>query len=673
MPRSPIIDVDELLAAARAQFDQAEDERASSIGDWADEHLLLPRGSGTTPHRATLTPYWRRPHETVRARVLREPPAHDPQAHLVEEITVICAAQIGKTYGLVVPTLAWIAAVAPRDIGVILPSHDDTKQFARNKLRKSFDESPRLAGLLPRGAEQLARRVGAKAWLLDRSTIYFLNGAVAQQLRQRDIPILLPDEFDALPANVDGQGSPLALAQERQKSFPHERLTLRITTPTTVDAHGWRLLTQGDHQRLLIACDGCGHHQWLDPERLEATDPTASAEAIHIEDLAVWRCAKCGHRHRTDDVRRAILRATASPAFGPSGGWMVGTWEQMRDGVSQWTPACSFDLAGRAMRWQQPAGLHRSHWLNSLYSSFITLGRFMRADRDSATGSADDRQAFINNWRAEPFSPRTDGLSAEVVSVAVARVAGYQHGQCPVPAWRVVLSCDQQGISIESSWFPFVVRAWLETGESFLIEAGKVDGFDGLDALARKTWPIGGIARGVDIITVDTGNGTMMRPIRQWCAQDKARRVSIAGSGTMAPEYSFNEQRLSPKNADRLCGLPVAYYYNANLFRDLLALRIGGHASVMPWHIPPDAPEFYRDSLTAEERVWQETTIKGRPVRRSIWRPKQWTDERGQVHVRRDNHWFDAEGQCLAVTIILGWWKPKRTSPILPATIRRPS
>jgi hypothetical protein len=91
----------------------------------------------------------------------------------------------------------------------------------------------------------------------------------------------------------------------------------------------------------------------------------------------------------------------------------------------------------------------------------------------------------------------------------------------------------------------------------------------------------------------------------------------------------------------------------------------------MPWHIPPDTPEFYRDSLTAEERVYQETTIKGRPVRRSIWRPKQWTDDRGTVHERKDNHWFDCESQGLATTIILGWWKPKRTGPILPATIRR--
>ncbi len=139
----------------------------------------------------------------------------------------------------------------------------------------------------------------------------------------------------------------------------------------------------------------------------------------------------------------------------------------------------------------------------------------------------------------------------------------------------------------------------------------------------------------------------------------------------MSPEHSFNEVRASPKNADRMCGLPIAYYYNAHLFRDQLALRIRGAPNVMPWHIPSDAPQFYTDSLTAEERVYQETTLRGRPVKRSIWRPKQWTNDRGQTHVRDDNHWWDCEVQNLAITIILGWWKPRRTDHLIPANIRR--
>ncbi|MEY2654594.1 MAG: hypothetical protein RLZZ524_1622, partial [Pseudomonadota bacterium] len=67
MSRSALIDADELLAAARMQFDQAEDERNLTIGTWSDEHLLLPRGSGMVAHQSDLTPYWRRIHEVARA------------------------------------------------------------------------------------------------------------------------------------------------------------------------------------------------------------------------------------------------------------------------------------------------------------------------------------------------------------------------------------------------------------------------------------------------------------------------------------------------------------------------------------------------------------------------------------------------------------------------------
>jgi DNA-directed RNA polymerase subunit RPC12/RpoP len=506
---------------------------------------MLPRGTGYTVYSRDVSPYWKAPHDVIRARLLRQPLPYDPTAHLVEQFDVVCGSQLTKTFGYMVPVLGFIAACCPRDLAVILPSHDDAKQFARNKLDGCFRNSPRLMDLLPRGAESQARRLGTKAWLLDRMTMYYLNGSVAMQLRQRDIPVILMSEFDALPANVQKQGSPLKLANERQKTFPAEMLTLRDTTPTTTSGHGWQSLQAGDHQRLLIACDRCGHHQFLDPDRLEVTNPDASPEAIQIEDLAVWRCAKCGRRFHSDDVRLAVTRACEEPVFGPKGGYLPGWWECDADGIGHWAAHACYDLAGRAVTWGRPSGLHRSIWLNSMYSRSISLGRFARADRESATGNPNDRQTFVNNWRAEPWFARSDGLSSDAVgAITVRGVAGYQHGQCPTTPWRIVLGIDQQGQSIEQSWFPYVVRMFLQTGECFLIEAGKVDGFAGIDNLATKVWSVGGKPCLADVITIDCGNGAMVRFLRQWCAREPRRRFSLAGSGTMNAETSHNEIRL---------------------------------------------------------------------------------------------------------------------------------
>jgi hypothetical protein len=304
-----------------------------------------------------------------------------------------------------------------------------------------------------------------------------------------------------------------------------------------------------------------------------------------------------------------------------------------------------------------------------MYSRFITLGRFLSEQKKSEQGTDAVRQAFINGWRAEPWSARADSVSVTgMASVSVHDADGYQHGSCPGPVWRAEMAVDQQGIVAEKSWFPYRVRAYTETGHSWLVEAGHVNGFDGLEQLAGKQFPMGQVVRGVDVISVDTANGNMIRPIRQWCALDPRRRISIGGSGTMLPETPWSETRITAKNAATLCGLPVVWYYNSHLFRDELYECLRAAPGRAPLLIPGNAPEFYLNSLHAEERINADAMLRGRLVRRNVWRKRQWTDQQGRIHERQDNHWWDVEVQGLAVVTILGWF-----AQFNPANTNRPN
>jgi phage terminase large subunit GpA-like protein len=659
---------DDFISAVLDRDAQADAERSMSIGDWGDQHIMVPRGSGITPYVQSLTPYWRHWHSIARARITGIVPDHDPTAHQVEAISLIAGTQIGKTQGLMSPLLAWVAVLYPRDLGVILPSHDTAKHFGKNKLDKVFRKSPRLHHLVPKGASEMQRLMGTKAWFLPELAIHFKNGAVALHLRSDDLPLVFLDEFDALPENVDGEGSPIALIDDRQKTFPFDRLRLGITTPTFVSSLGWSSLCKGSNERLLVACRFCGAHQYLDPDRIEPLRSGMSHSAIAAEDAAIWKCSKCARPHCTDDVHLIMARACESLGFSEAGGWVPGEWTQDAQGVGSWTAAATFSEAtGRAETVARPTGLHRSGWLNSMYSRFITVGQFLAKDIETRNAKDEDRQAFINGWRCEPFVARCASVTAETITVITADTPAYQHGMCPVDAWRVVLSCDQQGETPEKSWFPYRVRAYAATGESWLVEAGKVVGFDQLELLAAKTWPIGQQVRAADLITIDTANGSMIRSIRQWCAREPMRRVSIAGSGTMSPETPWSEIRQTPRNAPTLCGLPVVFYYNAHHFRDDLFEVMRGAPGRQKFNVPANAPRFYLDSLQAEERIQEQAVIKGRHCIRSIWRPRQWTDERGVLHMRRDNHWLDCEVMGHAAVTLLGWFAQHIEQPAITA------
>lgn len=641
--------------AALATVESTAEELSLSIHEWADQRIMVPRGSGIQPHRSSVCPYWRHWLDLIRGRITGSEPDAPEIAWLIG------GAQLCKTFGFLAPTLGWLAALHPRDVGVVLPGFDAVKEFQGTKMRRMFDNSPRLAELMPTGSTETERRLGNRVWELARSSVYYRNGQVAMELRRNDLPVVLLDEFDALPQNVDGEGSPLALAWERTKTYPHERFMGGITTPGAVDSHGWQTLCAATHERLFIACVKCGAHQWLDHERIEIPKGL-SPDDIMRADAARWRCLKCGHKHNSDDRTAAVRAACAVRGWTAAGGWVAGEWSQRPDGTGLWVPAAEPSKnTGRIADVPSMAGRRRrSGWLNSLYSTISSVSEFWSEGHTAAHGTADMQQSYTNNWLALPWMGRVDSAKAEDVDRISVVTKGYQHGQLPFVAWRLTLTADQQGITEEASWFPYVVRAWSEEGESWLVEAGEVKGFAALTALCARSWPIGGVARQVDLIAVDTANGTMVRPIRLWCAKDARRRVSLSGSGSMSPETPYSEMKLTPKNHARMGGLAVAYYHNAHLFRDETYNRIMGLNGAPGWHLPSDVPDFYRESLTAEERIPQDVTIRGRRIRRLAWTPRTWTNPNGSVHVRDDNHWWDCEVQAVALVTVKNWFKAKR-------------
>jgi hypothetical protein len=647
----------DLMTGVAANYSATAEEATQDIPTWADQHLKLPRGTGAQAHDQRLTPYWREPLALVRERILSEGPGAR-----IERITIVCATQVGKTWGLLAPTLAWIAANHPRDIGIVLPTHDTARSFAQTKLTGLFAKSPRLDRLLPSGRGAREERLGSKAWDLDLMHLHFLNGSVAQDLRRLDLPVLLPDEFDALPQSVqsakkgEGEGSPIGMMGDRQKSFPVDRLWLGTTTPTTVSSHGWQLLCAGSHERLHIACPHCRAHHWLDHACLKPRSDDLSPDQMQMDDAVHWHCPTCTVGIGTDTVHRLVLAACAQRGWSTAGGWVPGVWTQDLDGTGTWTPNAIRLPDGRLTDVAQPSGIHRSFWINGLYSHFITLGQFLATGRTADRGTDEDRQSYANGWQAIPWVIRSAAATTEQLGQLIANDAGYQLGQSPHPAWRLILTVDQQGIVAERSWFPWVLRAWSQDGSSRKIDSGKAIGFAELDQLVRRSWPIAGVNREIDVVAIDSANGPMQPAIRQWCARDPRKRMSILGSGTMAPSNPYAVIKAdTAEKVRRLCGLRQAWVWNQPWFADLLYSHIEQLDGYPAWLIAGDEPAYYTDSLTSEERKEDLALVRGRRVSVARWQPRTYRTVKGDEVTRTDNHWLDCERMQLVVMVVLGW------------------
>ena len=87
--------------------------------------------------------------------------------------------------------------------------------------------------LLPQTEEAREQALHPRLYSIAASFLFFLCGSVSDDWRSQDLELMLEDEFDRYPDDVDGQGDPLDLGLVRQRTYPHTRLTVGASTPTT--------------------------------------------------------------------------------------------------------------------------------------------------------------------------------------------------------------------------------------------------------------------------------------------------------------------------------------------------------------------------------------------------------------------------------------------------------
>ena len=91
-----------------------------------------------------------------------------------------------------------------------------------------------------------------------------LTGAnSATGLRSTPCRYIFMDEVDAFPADVDGEGDPVSLAEKRATTFARRKILL-TSTPTVKDFSRIEAeYLRSDQRRFYVPCPKCGVKEWL--------------------------------------------------------------------------------------------------------------------------------------------------------------------------------------------------------------------------------------------------------------------------------------------------------------------------------------------------------------------------------------------------------------------------
>jgi hypothetical protein len=464
----------------------------------------------------------------------------------------------------------------------------------------------------------------------------------------------------------------MEIGLDRMKTFGRRRLAVGVTTCTFVGNPGWRRLLTGSHERLLVDCLQCGAAQELNWDFLRIMDPAAGATALSLADavkagidpervmisgtrgqdgLARWACAYCGRLHTARERDNLVLDACRANR------WVPGKWVLDESHPSgSWSPWAKFDDGHRFMSKPPCETTIRTGHIHSLYSSFVTLcecaAREMRLL--DLGGGEEEWTAHRNNWRCEPTIPDRSG-DAEPAAIATSTAGGNPRGTAPAGADRILITCDQQGNSLDDANFPFVVRGYKE-GESWLIETGTVYGFDEVEELEKSLWTVGMNRVACKAIAMDAANGNMRQYVQTWAQAKANRRFLLHGRDNIATSVQrrYASVHKRPGRSELMTG--VHYYYtNVDTWKTMLWDRI---RSIGPgWHAFVNPPAEYISSLGSEHRI----IVKDRRGRTSErWVPRELVTKSGRTEERTDTHWWDCEHMQLAGAHILQWdVKPK--------------
>lgn len=331
-----------------------------TVSQWADRYRVLSQEASSEPGqwRTDRTPYLR---EILDCLSIESP---------VQRVVFMKGAQIGGSEA----GFNWLGYAihqAPGPMMMVQPSIELAEKISKQRIAPMIRECPVLR---ERVRDTRSRDSGNT--LLSKEFpggMLMIAGAnSAPGLRSAPIAKLMLDEVDAYPKDVDGEGSPIELAEARTRTFPRRKI-FKVSTPTIKGESAIEAEFLASDQRYFhLPCPHCGTSQALKWANVKWEK---DAKGKPVRDTVRYVCDDAACRKPIEEHRKPAMLA-------------AGRWVAKNPG-------------------SEIAGFH----LSALYSP---LGWYSWADMAMAWHDAQKNpaklKAFINTALGETFEIRGEDM-----------------------------------------------------------------------------------------------------------------------------------------------------------------------------------------------------------------------------------------------------------------------
>ena len=399
-----------LVASCMAQY-LAPPPRIDTA-KWAEQYRHIAKGPERGPWRNARTPYLVEP--------MRCASSHTPY----ERVVLWFGTQLGKSEVLYNTVMQRIHT-DPQDMMMVQPTLQDAQDHSAQRFLPTILQTPVMAGKVAVRKSRDESTSWRSRSIQGGFTVFFGGANSASSLASKPIGFAVADEVDKWPADVDNEGPPLGLLEERMSNFSRRKLiiasTCSIKGASTIESE--YLLS--DQRKYHVPCPHCGEGQvllwgaktewgikWLKTDGGKARPETA-----------VYICRHCGGV--IDEWRKTDMLA---------------------GGV--WIP----DAPGAGL------GKRAGFWLNKLYSpvgwkswsSLVEEWEMCQAQK--MVGNSSPLKKFLNSSLAETWEETGSGADHRALA---ARAEKYELGMVPRGGLLLAMGVDTQPDRLEARVWAF--------------------------------------------------------------------------------------------------------------------------------------------------------------------------------------------------------------------------
>lgn len=378
-----------------------------SVAEWAGAHRHIAKGPERGQWRNSRTPYLVEPMECASS--------HSP----FEQIVLMFATQLGKTEVLY-NALGQRIHTEPQDMMMVQPTLQDAQDHSSKRFMPTVLETPVLR-------ERVAIRKSrdeSTSWrsrsIQGNFAVYFAGANSASSLASKPLGFAVADEIDKWPADVDNEGPPLGLLEERMSNFARRKLIIASTPTIKGDSAIETRYLASDQRKYFVPCPHCNEPQVLVwGENLEyGIKWLKTAGGAARPETAVYICKACGvaieEYHKTQMLAEGHWRAAAS---GTGRGRVAGFWLNKLYSPVGWRS------------WEELV----SEWIESIEAYRL--------------GNASPLKKFRNSSLAETYEEKGQGAEHDDLAK---RAEPYALGIIPRRGLMVTMGVDTQPDRLEA-------------------------------------------------------------------------------------------------------------------------------------------------------------------------------------------------------------------------------